>query len=326
VALGAALIAVAVVLLTSNNDPGPQTQAETTATPGPTPTVVSMKRVATAAAGNRPTSIALMPRRVWVGERKRPVLRAFEPATLRPLRTAAIPTGVSQLVPSSHGLWATMWRAKAVARLDPRTGRIVGRPISLPGTPSTLAVTGDSLYVGLVAEVTGGFATILKLDRATGAIVWSKQLKRQADRLVWLNGSLWAMVSTPNRLFRIDPDGVIREGFDLPGSDADDLKAAGGWLWATVREPDSLVRIDPRTGQRANTFVGRSPSGLSVQGDDVWVALWYPSRLALVNARTLRKRTRDVDVGLNPFMVASDSTGAWVVCAGGGQVVRVSKR
>jgi hypothetical protein len=29
---------------------------------------------------------------------------------------------------------------------------------------------------------------------------------------------------------------------------------------------------------------------------------------------------------LNPFMVASDATGAWVVCAGGGQVVRVGKR
>jgi streptogramin lyase len=179
--------------------------------------------------------------------------------------------------------------------------------------------------VGLVSPTAGGFATIMKLDQATGAVVWSKQLRRQADRLVWLKGSIWAMVSTPNRLFRIDPNGVIRQGYDLPGGDADDLTAAGGRLWATVRDPDALVRIDPRTGQRPSTFVGRGPTGVSVHGDDVWVSLWYSSRVALVDARTLRKRTRDVDVPLNPFEIVADATGAWVVCAGDGKVARVRK-
>jgi streptogramin lyase len=218
-----------------------------------------------------------------------------------------------------------MWRAKAIARLDPRTGRIEAGPIALPGTPATLAVGGGGIYVGLTAPTAGGFATIMKLDQATGAVVWTKQLQRQADRLVWLDGSLWAMVSTPNRLFRIDSNSVIREGYDLPGSDADDLTAADGRLWATVREPDYLVRIDPKTQRTADTFVGRSPTGVSVHGGDVWVALWSSNQIVRIDARNLKRRGRPVRVAINPFELAADKSGVWVVCAGDGRVVRVKK-
>lgn len=327
VAASAAAIVVAVLALTRHGDPNRNAAQRSTPTPTPTPkaTVFAARRVAGASAGHRPTSLALAGDRIWTGERKRPVLRAFAPETLKRLRRVTIPTGVSQLVATPRGLWATMWRAKAIVRLDARTGRIEAGPIALPGTPSTLAVGGGGIYVGLTAPTAGGVSTIMKLDQSTGSVVWAKPLKRQADRLVWLDGSLWAMVSTPNRVFRIDPNGVIREGYDLPGGDADDLTAAGGRLWATVREPDSLVRLDVRTGQRAGVYVGRGPTGVSVHGNDVWVALWYSSQVAVFDARTLKRRGRAIDVALNPFDLTADATGAWVVCAGNARVVRVKK-
>jgi streptogramin lyase len=241
------------------------------------------------------------------------------------LRKVSAPTGVSQLVATPRGLWATFWRAQAVARLDPRTGRVAGRLIQVPGTPATLAVGGGAIYVGLVAQPAGGIATIMKLDQKTGALMWSKQLQAQADRLVWLNGFLWAMVSTPNRLFRIDSTGVIRDGYDLPGGDADDLTVEDGRLWATVREPDYLVRIDPRTKRVADTYVGRSPTGVSVDGDDVWVGLWSSRRVVRVDAQTLKRRGPGVEVAINPFMLTADKSGVWVVCAGEGRVVRIRK-
>jgi streptogramin lyase len=281
--------------------------------------------VATVVAGHRPTSIALVQGRVWVGERRRPAVRAFEPASLHLKRTVRLPTGISQLVAARGALWVTLWRAKAVARLDPRTGQLASRPIPLPGTPSTLAVGGGSIYVGLTAAPTTGLAPILKLDQKTGALLWTKQLRRQADRIVWLNGSLWAMVSTPNRLFRIDQGGVTREGYDLPGSDADDLTVSDGRLWATVRQPDNLVRVDLRTKRVADTFVGRSPTGVAVHGNDVWVGLWSSNRVVRRDARSLERRGAPVTVAINPFMLTADKTGAWVVCAGDGKLTRVKK-
>jgi YVTN family beta-propeller protein len=64
---------------------------------------------------------------------------------------------------------------------------------------------------------------------------------------------------------------------------------------------------------------------VAAHGDDVWVALWPSSRIALIDAGTLRKRTRDIDVGLNPFRVVADATGAWVTCAGTGRLIRVRR-
>jgi hypothetical protein len=161
---------------------------------------------------------------------------------------------------------------------------------------------------------------------ATGALVWSRPLPAQADRLTWSHGELWVMLAAPNRLFRVDPQsGSTRQTIDLPGGDTDDLAAAGHWLWATVRKPDSVVRIDARTGSRADRFIGQAPTGIAVHGNDLWVSLWASSRIVLLDARTLRPRGPAVDVPLNPFSLVADARGVWVVCAGDGKLVRVKK-
>jgi streptogramin lyase len=316
----------AAIALTGGDPPQKPTAARATPTATPKPKATGARRAGGVAAGHRPTSVVLAQHRVWVGERRRTHLRAFAPDSLRPLRRAVMPSGISALATTPHGLWAALWKAHAIARIDVRTGRIAGTPIPVAGSPSTLTAGGGSLWVGLTASPIGGPGTVMRINQANGALLWSTQLPSQADRLVWLDGSLWAMVSTPNRLFRLDPaTGTTKQAVDLPGSDADDLTAAGGRLWATVREPDSLVRLDLRTGQRAGAYVGRGPTGVSVHGNDVWVALWYSSQVALFDARTLKRQGRAVDVALNPFELTADATGAWVVCAGNARLVRVRK-
>jgi hypothetical protein len=46
--------------------------------------------------------------------------------------------------------------------------------------------------------------------------------------------------------------------------------------------------------------------------------------VVLVDARWLRRRA-GVDVAINPFTVSADATGAWVVCAGEGRLIRLKK-
>jgi hypothetical protein len=43
----------------------------------------------------------------------------------------------------------------------------------------------------------------------------------------------------------------------------------------------------------------------------------------LLDVATLKRKGRDVDVSLNPYMVAADAGGAWIVCTGDGHLVRV---
>jgi hypothetical protein len=90
----------------------------------------------------------------------------------------------------------------------------------------------------------------------------------------------------------------------------------------TVREGDWLVRIDPWTSRRAAAPLAHSPAGLAVRGNTVSVAMYGASVVAGFDARNLRHRG-DVEVLLNPYMVALDDGGAWVACAGAGRLVRI---
>jgi hypothetical protein len=331
IALAAALLAAgaaAILVLPNGNTPPPRPTASATATPGPTPKpaqTVTLRRVAGVPAGVRPTSLAVVHGRVWVGERGHTRLRMFDPRTARPLHVTALASGPSQLAATAHGVWAALWRAQVIARIDARTGRVAGHPVSVPGRPSLLTVGGDSLYVGLSRTSAGAPGTLMRINRTTGAVVWSRVLPGIADRLAWLDGTLYALLSAPNRILAIDPaTSVTRITFTLPGVDAIDLAAANGRLWATVRGPDWLIRLDPRTGRRGVAYVGRSPSGVSAHGKDIWVSLWAASRVVLVDAHTLRRRA-GIDVALNPFTIRSDAAGAWVVSAGAGRLLRLKK-
>jgi streptogramin lyase len=155
--------------------------------------------------------------------------------------------------------------------------------------------------------------------------VWSRSLPGVPDQLAWLDGTLYALLSAPDRILSIDPaTSFTHTTFTLPGVDAIDLTAANGLLWTTVRGPDWIMRLDPRTGRRGVAYVGRSPAGVSVHGNDVWVSLWAASRVVLVDAHSLRRRA-GIDVALNPFTLRSDRAGAWVVCVGEGLLLRLKK-
>ena len=46
------------------------------------------------------------------------------------------------------GVWVANLDGNTVTRLDPRTGRPVGRPLPVGDGPATLAVGGGSVWVG----------------------------------------------------------------------------------------------------------------------------------------------------------------------------------
>jgi outer membrane protein assembly factor BamB len=279
--------------------------------------------VARLPAGRRPNSVVLAGGRVWVGERFRARLLAYDAADPGHASRVAIPSGVAELAASENDVWAALWRGRAVARVDAITGRVTGAPIALPDEPSALEAADGGLWVGLVASVREGPGTVLALDSASGATRWSAVLPGQADRLVRAGGALWALLSSPNQLLRLDPDtGVVEETIKLPGQHASDLASGSGKLWVSVREGDWLVRIDSRTGRRAAAPLAHSPAGLAVHGNTVAVAMYGASVLAGFDAGSLRHRG-DVRVPLNPYMVALDDGGAWVVCAGAGRLVRI---
>jgi hypothetical protein len=232
---------------------------------------------------------------------------------------------VAELAVGGGRLWAALYAGRAVARVDPRAMRLVGTPTALAGLPSAIAADRDGAWVGLAPAVPGGQGSLVRVDGRTGRTLRSVALTGEADRLVSAYGGLWALMREPPRLVRLDPTtaAVVRVWM-LPGSSVGDLAAGSGRLWATVSDPGWLMRVDARSGSKAGTPLGRHPAGVAVRGRSVWVAQYGSSTVTLLDSRTLRRRGPDTRVRLNPYRIAADAGGAWVVCAGDGRLVRIS--
>jgi YVTN family beta-propeller protein len=108
---------------------------------------------------SRPFGIAAGERGVWVvghtwstvtriDSDTRRVVKEIELAPKSPfsIDSFAVATGAG-------GVWTTNWTSLSVIRIDPRTNRVVAR-IKLRGSPTGIAVSGDQVWVAVVAPGT----------------------------------------------------------------------------------------------------------------------------------------------------------------------------
>jgi DNA-binding beta-propeller fold protein YncE len=162
-----------------------------------------------------------------------------------------------------------------VSKLDPRTNRVVGKPLVL-GSPQSIAFGRGAVWV---ADHAGW---LVRIDPRTLKVVARQRLDFGAHGVVVTDGAVYVADAHGSRLLEADPrTAAIRRVARLPVGPIHPAVGAGS-IWsgsAAVWEDeaardDRVVRIDPKTLAIADTFhVGGNASAVAFGFGSLWAAL-----------------------------------------------------
>jgi DNA-binding beta-propeller fold protein YncE len=286
----------------------------TTRTPTPTPASLPQEiRVLT-----RPNAVAVAGGRVWVGGASQRRLMAVDESARQVLEGVAPPVGVgvSDMAAGAAALWVAVAREQHVVRVDPRTGRVVGKPIAVNGTPLAVAAGPRDVWVGVRDPGPGPDGKLVRIDPRRGRVTDTVPVTAGIKNMVVTDSAVWVLSARPSRVVRFEPTSRRRTPTRLGGREATGLAYGGGALWATVPDLDLVVRVDERSLAVAAIAVGDGPAGVAVLGGDVWVANEGDSTLSRVDLVSRRAAQERLRVPLNPFGVVAADGRLWVTCIG----------
>jgi YVTN family beta-propeller protein len=199
-----------------------------------------------------------------------------------PLDLAVTPGAV--WVPNSGG------GGDSVARIDPRTNRLAGRPVRTGASPQSLAVGGGSLWVA-----NHDARTVTRIDQASGKVLADIPVPSEPHRVAYGAGATWVGNWHNNSVSRIDPatNRVVGSPIPIGSHHAGNLVVGAGSVWVTsdyrvdgAAEDTAVVRIDPKTNRAVETVaVGGHPIDVAATKGAVWVSVANPGRLLRIAGR-----------------------------------------
>jgi hypothetical protein len=164
-----------------------------------------------------------------------------------------------------------------ITKLDPRTGRVVGKPLVL-GSPQSVAFGHGAVWV---ADHTGW---LLKIAPGTLRIVARKRLDFGPHGVAVTDAAVYVADAHGSRLLEADPRTArIRRVVRLPigpiypAVGAGSIWSSSAAVWGTgttqATLDDRVVRIDPRTLAVAETFhLGGNVSAVAFGFGSLWAA------------------------------------------------------
>ena len=208
------------------------------------------------------------------------------------------------LAASGGSVWAGGLENGDVTRIDPTTGKVIGRVQVGPKIFNLAAAPGA---VWAVSNIEG---TATRIDARTGKVTNRVKAAFAPYDVEWGFGSAWVSDSATDVLVRITNGRVVKRihvGFEPNG-----VTAYRGSIWVGDHTANLLVRVDPRT----NRVTGRVPlSGadwITGLGDSLYVSQ-ETNVVTRVDLRTL-KVTGRVKVARNPLGSAIVGGKLWVPC------------
>jgi DNA-binding beta-propeller fold protein YncE len=235
-----------------------------------------------------------------------------------------IGVGLTGIARQGDTLWAIAARDRRLVHLDARTGKALGEPVVLPSAGNALAVTEDAVYVAVSQAGVAPGDQILEIDPGTGATRRTIDVRDGVRRLLVNGGRLWMLASNPGELVGIELDNPSnRHHVDLESETTGDLAFGAGHLWMSLPSRDAVARVDLDGGRPVSFPTGRSPSGVVVRKDTVWVANRTSSTLTPIDIRSGRPRD-EIEVPLDPYEIAAYRGAIWVTCLADGRIARVT--
>jgi DNA-binding SARP family transcriptional activator/streptogramin lyase len=236
----------------------------------------SRRVVSTMGIGFRPDDLAARDGSVWAVNREEGVLGrlAYGEISDRFERRGFV--GFGRMAVDDKALW--LGSGKGLIRVDPATGRVLQRaevPVELDGV---------AVGAGAVWAVSGRAATVLRIDRETGAVTHQIPIATRPDvpspypmGVAASADFVWVLDGSTATVTKIDPDlDNIVATFPLgtgPGSLR--LAAGEGAAWICNQQDGTLTRIDAETDATTSITVAPHdrPTDVAVAGGLVWVTV-----------------------------------------------------
>jgi YVTN family beta-propeller protein len=245
-------------------------------------------------------AIAVDDRALWVarvapgdlGTPGKDAVARIDLATGRTVATIPVGRAPLDLAATRGAVWVTHsgGGGDSVARIDPQTNRLAGRPVSTGASPQSLAVGGGSVWV---ANHDAG--TVTRIDQASGKVVADIPVPSEPHRVAYGAGAAWVGNWHDNSVSRIDPatNRVVGSPIPIGFHHAGNLVVGAGGVWVTsdyrvdaAPEDVVVVRIDPKVNRAVETIaVGGHPIDVAATEGAIWVSVADPGRVLRIAVR-----------------------------------------
>jgi len=232
-----------------------------------------------------PASVAIGEGAVWVAGGDGSVTRV-DPVSEEKLRLSLRVSQPGGIAAGEGSVWVTSSAANAVVRIDPASGKVVGKPIDVGEFPTDIAIGNGSVWVANTRD-----GTVSRIDPGSGEVDDPIEVAgEQVLALAFGEDGVW-IAKTDDRLastvevVRIDPASseVDSDPAKLDAAIPVRIAAGEGGVWVTLvggprpTQPErmpAVAMIDPGSGQAADETVpvGERPDGIATGAGLVWVA------------------------------------------------------
>ena len=199
----------------------------------------------------------------------------IDPGTVEAVERITLPSAHA-LAATSDGVWATTssrpgsgQSSGSLARIDPRTTRIVSGPRPVGRAPSDVAAGFGGVWVADRAR-----DEVVRVSPGTLEIEARVRVGTQPTLLALTEDLVWVVNAADRTLTRIDPSRNEAIGVPLAfGKQIDDLVYAAESLWLAGGD-GTVTELDPRTGavRAAPLRLGGAPLSLASDRATLWVA------------------------------------------------------
>lgn len=262
------------------------------------------------------------------------------------------------------GVWTTSMAGGVLTKIDPQTGKVVGKPTVTDDAPYAVDAAFGKVWVAAFQN-----DKLIQVDPETQKVIKTTKVANRPFGLTHGFGSMWVTSIRNETVSRIDYDTGEEIG-DPIKIDGPPYKIANGfgYIWVTNIRDGEVVKIDPKF----NRVVGKpikigarkcseipvpnplkpaplvdcgAPSAIVAAGKYLWVANLRGKALKKgegtptqikqnipngevwrIDPKTGKAVGDPIPVPIRPQAIAGDDTNVWVVSLGANAITRIDTR
>ena len=193
---------------------------------------------------------------IWVTQDGGPGLLGVDARTGRIARRFTVAGGNGIGIAYGDG---SLWLAQGadVARVDPRTGRVLRRIVERPGQ-----VNGAELLTfaeGFLWGARPSDGIVRKFDPVAGAVVAKTTLHGWVGDIAVGGGEVWVSVTQDGVLYRLSEDDLSVEGTVASGADPERISTGDGRVWVANSAGDAISIVSQASGTRQRIATAARP-------------------------------------------------------------------